>query len=123
MNRFIFILSVFITPFSFCQVKILFDARKAESAGNADWVIDADNHNLGFRNGPAVLGAGSESNPQRYPTPSQTGITATTDETYWNGALSAWAIDCVKQGYTVETLPYNGQITYNVHSNPQDLSN
>lgn len=123
MNRFIFILSPFITPFSFCQVKILFDATKAESACNADWVIDADNHNLGFRNGPAVLGAGSESNPQRYPTPSQTGITATTDETYWNGALSAWAIDCVKQGYTVETLPYNGQITYNVHSNPQDLSN
>ena len=28
------------------QIKILFDASKAESAGNADWVIDADLHNL-----------------------------------------------------------------------------
>ena len=28
------------------QIKILFDATKAETAGNADWVIDADNHNL-----------------------------------------------------------------------------
>ena len=28
--------------------KILFDARKAETAGNADWIIDADSHNIYF---------------------------------------------------------------------------
>lgn len=103
------------------QTKILFDASRAQSAGNADWVIDADQHNLGFFSGPATLG-GSESNAQTIPSPAQSGITAATPETFWNGALSYWAVDCVKQGYTVETLPYNGQITYGNASNSQDLT-
>jgi hypothetical protein len=102
--------------------KILFDATKAEAAGNADWVIDADQYNLGFQYGPAVIGQGDESNAQRYQTPVQSGITQTTQETYWNGALSAWGIDLVKKGYAVETLPYNGQITFGNTSNVQDLS-
>lgn len=105
------------------QIKILFDATKAQSAGNADWVIDADAHNLGFPSGPAIVGKGSESNPQRIPTPLQSTITASTLEDYWTGGLSNWGIDCVKQGYIVESLPYNGQITYGVSSNVQDLSN
>lgn len=104
------------------QIKILFDATKAESAGNADWVIDADVHNLYF-NATGVATTGSESNPQRFPTPAQSTITASTPETYWQGALSNWGIDLVKQGYSVETLPYNGSITYGSSSNPQDLSN
>lgn len=108
---------------SSAQIKILFDATKAEMAGNADWVLDADTHNLGFSGGPAVAGSGSESNAQRIPTPIQSTITASTPETYWDGALSNWGIDCVKQGYTVESLPYNGQITYGISSNLQDLSN
>jgi hypothetical protein len=33
------------------QVKILFDATKAESAGNADWIIDADLNNIGYFSG------------------------------------------------------------------------
>jgi len=37
------------------QTKILFDATKAETAGNADWVIDVDAHNLGYSGGPAQL--------------------------------------------------------------------
>lgn len=123
MKKFFCLISVcfyFIT--SNAQIKILFEAKKAQMAGNADWVIDADSHNLSFSNGPAATG-GNESNPQRIPTPAQSGITATTSETYWNGALSSWAVDCVKKGYIVETLPYNGQITYGVSSNLQDLSN
>jgi uncharacterized protein YjdB len=106
------------------QVKILFDATKAETAGNADWVIDSDTHNISWSSGPAVVGgSGSESNPQRIPTPAQSGITASTAESFWQGALSSWGIDLVKKGYTVETLPYNGTITYNNTSNAQDLSN
>lgn len=93
------------------QIKILFDATKDEMAGNADWVIDADSKTNG------------ESNPQRIPTPAQSGITANTSETYWTGALSAWAVDLVKQGYYVETLPISGKITYGDSSNVQDLSN
>jgi len=104
-------------------VKILFDASQAETAGNADWVIDADAHNLGFGTGPAVLNGGNESNAQKTPTPAQSGISGSTSETYWNGALSYWGIDCVRQNYIVESLPYNGQITYGNSSNTQDLSN
>lgn len=123
MKKILLVALVFISLYTNAQTKILFDATKAEMAGNADWIIDADLHNLGLSTGPSVLGGGSESNPQKTPTPFQSTITATTPETYWNGALSNWAIDCVKAGYVVETLPYNGQITYGVTTNLQDLSN
>lgn len=106
------------------QVKILFDGTKAESAGNADWVIDADAWNIDWYP-TASVGTGSfytSSNPQQVPTPAQSGITSSTPETYWSGAISAWAVDCAKKGYTVESLPYNGQITYGNTSNAQDLS-
>lgn len=104
-------------------VKVLFDARKAQMAGNADWVVDADLFNLGVGTGGAMtVGSGNEANPQRIPTPVQSGITSTTAETYWKGANSAWAVELVKRGYVIETLPYNGSITYGVNTNPQDLS-
>lgn len=103
------------------QVKILFDATKAETAGNADWIIDADSHNLDWNPG-AVVNGGNESNAQKIPTAAQSGITASTSETYWNGSLSSWGVALAKLGYTVETLPYNGQITYGNSTNTQDLS-
>ncbi len=105
-------LVVLLSYFAQAQTRILFDAIKAEMANNADWIIDADQHNI----------MGNESNPQRFPTPAQSGITANTPEYYWKGALSAWAVDCVKEGYIVETLPVSGQITYGT-TNVQDLSN
>ncbi len=122
--KFLFSLALFFftTP-GIAQVKILFDATKAETAGSADWVIDADLHNIGYSTGPAVVGSGSESNPQRFPTPLQSTVTTATAETYWEGGLSAWGIDCVNRGYEVETLPYNGAITYGNTSNAQDLGN
>ena len=103
-------------------INILFDATKAETAGNADWIIDSDIFNIGFSNGPATVGGGNEANPQILPTPAQSGITSNTAESFWKGALSGWGIDCVKKGYHVDTLPYNGQITYGNTSNAQDLS-
>lgn len=84
--------------------KFLFDATKAETAGNADWVIDEDNNK-----------------PQQVPTPAQQTVTGNTPETYWTGALSSWGIALVKAGNTVETLPANSAITYGNNSNPQDL--
>ncbi|MBN2639441.1 MAG: T9SS type A sorting domain-containing protein [Bacteroidales bacterium] len=119
----ILLFSLFLSLSSKAQKKFLFDATKAETAGNADWVIDADQFNLGYPNGFPVPGTGSESNPQEFPTPLQSTVTASTAETYWTGAISAWGIDLVKQGYEVSTLPYNGRITYGDQSNPQDLSN
>ena len=108
------------------QKRILFDCTHSESAGNGDWVIDADLHNLDW-NPTAKTGTGSSddhSNPQQYPTPTQTAVTSSTAETYWEGALSYWAIDLVNKGFWVETLPpLTGKITYGVSSNAQDLSN
>jgi hypothetical protein len=103
----------------------LFDATKAEMAGNADWVIDADSHNLSISSasdGSGIVGGGNESNPQRTPTPAASGITASTSETYWTGAISAWGVTMVKHGFGVESLPYNGSITYGNSSNAQDLT-
>ena len=119
---FIILIALVSYNLSNAQTKILFDATKAESAANADWVIDADTHNLSWSSGPATTN-GNESNPQRYPTPLQSTVTSTTAESYWEGCLSAWGIDLVKKGYEVETLPYNVAITYGNTSNVQDLSN
>lgn len=102
------------------QTKILFDCTKAETAGNADWIIDADLNNLYW--GPYLQYSGSESNAQRIPTPAQTGINTNTVETYWTGGLSNWAVDCAKQGFIVESLPANGQITFGSSTNVSDLS-
>ena len=85
--------------------KFLFDASHAETAGNADWVIDEDS-----------------SNPQRIPTPLQATITATTTESYWTGALSSWGIALAKLGHHVETLPSGTSITYG-GTGAQDLKN
>jgi hypothetical protein len=122
ITKLIFTLFFIFTLNFFGQNKILFDATKAEMAGNADWVIDSDLHNINATNGIPYVG-GTESNPQRFPNPAQANIIASTTETYWQGALSSWAIDCVKKGYQVETLPYNGIISYGNTNNVQDLSN
>ena len=104
--------------------KVLFDATKAQMAGNADWVIDADTHNIGTgTSGLMTTGAGTDSNPQRYPNPSQANVTASTAETYWQGGLSSWGVALVKKGFSVETLPIGGKITYGDATNAQDLSN
>jgi len=115
------LLLILISISSYSQTNILFDATKAETANNADWIIDADSWNLIYNPNPGI--GGNEANPSRYPTPSQSGITASTSENYWTGAISAWAVDAVQLGYNVETLPYNGSITYGSSSNSQDLSN
>jgi hypothetical protein len=124
------ILLIFINTIVLAQTgnKILFDATKAEMCGSADWIIDADANNIYFNSTTHIpyVSSGSTSgasNPQRIPSPAQSGITSSTSETYWTGALSAMAVDCAKQGYTVESLPFNGTITYGISSNPQDLSN
>lgn len=83
----------------------LFDASHAETAGNADWVIDEDG-----------------GTPQRIPTPPQANITTSTLETYWTGAISAWGVEMVKRGHQVETLPLGTPITFGDASNVQDLS-
>jgi hypothetical protein len=99
--------------------KFLFDASHLENAGSADWQIDAD----GTESVPIYTGGSTtETKAQRTPTPSYTGITASTPETYWKGGISSWAVSLVKLGELVETLPVGTAITYGNASNPQDLS-
>jgi uncharacterized repeat protein (TIGR01451 family) len=90
--------------------QVLFDNTKAETAGNADWIIDIH---------------------QPIPSPSISGITGASAETYWTGALSSWGVALAKllnsgqislPGNGLETLPIGGSITYGNSSNPQDLS-
>ena len=100
------IINFTINPVGTTAKKFLFDATKAETAGNADWVIDEDG-----------------GVPQRIPTPAQSTVTSTTPETYWTGAISSWGIALAKLGHTVETLPSTGSITFGNPGNPQDLSN
>ncbi|HEX2573870.1 MAG TPA: fibronectin type III domain-containing protein [Polyangia bacterium] len=94
-------------PAAHAQARVLFDAAHAQTAGNADWVLDEDTCGIA----------------QRYPTPTQSSITSTTGETYWRGAFSAFGVDVVKRGFSVESLPTGTAITYGNTSNPQDLSN
>lgn len=86
--------------------RFLFDATKAQTAGNADWVICEN----------------SSGTPVRFPSPDQTLITSTTLENYWRGGISAWGVALVKQGHYVETLAPGASITYGSTTNAQDLS-
>lgn len=82
--------------------KALFDNTHAQTAGNADWIIDTD---------------------QPLPVPAQSGVTGATPENFWTGANSSWGIALVKRGYQVATLTSSFGITYQNPSNPYDLSN
>ncbi len=105
-------------------VKILFDCTKAETAGQADWVVDATVHNLHWYSDGTIGTSGTGSNPGRYPTTTaESSITSSSPETAWEGGLSNWGIDLVNYGYEVETLVPTGAITYGNTSNAQDLSN
>jgi hypothetical protein len=116
-------LVVFFCSRANAQISVLFDATKGESAGNADWIIDADAHNISWNPNAYICGACSESNAQQLPSPAQPAAGVTVAETYWQGGLSYWALDCAYKGYKVETLPaLTGRITYGDNTNAQDLS-
>lgn len=80
--------------------RVLFDNTKAETAGNADWIISTSQPDpLGQNGSPAK-------------------------ETDWTGALSSWGVALQKAGgYSLATLPSGRTITYGSSSNAQDLSN
>jgi hypothetical protein len=102
---------VFLLVVSSACAQVLFDATKAETAGNADWVINGSS--------------------QRILSPPVSVVTASTSETNWTGGLSAWGVDLAKllnsgqialPGNGIETLPSGAAITYGSGSNAQDLS-
>ncbi|MGW5722623.1 hypothetical protein ACWEVP_41080 [Amycolatopsis sp. NPDC003865] len=69
--------------------RVLFDNTKAETAGNADWIVGTSQPDPTAQN----------SLPQK--------------ETDWTGALSAWGVALQKTGqYSIKTLPAGNTITY-----------
>ena len=79
--------------------RVLFDNSKAETAGNADWIISTSQ--------PDPLG--QNANPS--------------SETSWTGALSAWGVALQRTGqYSLKTLPAGSTITYG-GSGALDLQN
>ncbi|AYG84404.1 hypothetical protein DWB77_06618 [Streptomyces hundungensis] len=79
--------------------RVLFDNSKAETAGNADWIIGTSQ--------PDPLG--------QNPSPSA--------EKDWTGALSSWGVALQKTGgYALKTLPSGSSITYGT-SSATDLKN
>ncbi|MFG2042774.1 hydrolase [Dactylosporangium sp. NPDC048998] len=79
--------------------RVLFDNSKAETAGNADWIISTSQ--------PDPLGQ----NP------------APTTESSWTGALSSWGVALQRTGeYSLKTLPAGNTITYG-GSGALDLKN
>ncbi|MFC0542194.1 hypothetical protein [Kutzneria chonburiensis] len=79
--------------------RVLFDSSKAETAGNADWIISTSQ-----------------------PDPLKQDSTPSSDKD-WTGALSSWGIALQKTGqYTLDTLPAGNTITYGSTSNALDLS-
>ncbi|HEY2093972.1 MAG TPA: Ig-like domain-containing protein [Thermoanaerobaculia bacterium] len=108
LRALVFSLLLVVSLTAFAQQKtILFDAKHAQTAGNADWTLDEDSCGVA----------------QRFPTPDQAGITSSTAETYWSGGFSAMGVDLVKKGFHVESLPTTGRISYNDGTNAQDLKN
>jgi len=80
--------------------RVLFDNTKAETAGNADWII----------------GTGQPDPTAQNSAPQQ--------ETDWTGALSAWGVALQKTGqYSLKTLPAGNTISYGNTANPLDLAN
>lgn len=79
--------------------RVLFDNSKAETAGNADWIISTSQPDpLGQKASPSV-------------------------EKDWTGALSAWGVALQKTGdYSLKTLPSGNTITYGT-SSALDLQN
>jgi hypothetical protein len=79
--------------------RVLFDNTKAETAGNADWIIST-----------------SQPDPLRQDSTPQS-------ETDWTGALSSWGVALQKTGqYSLDTLPSGSTITYGNTSSALDLS-
>lgn len=99
--RILLVLAALATPAAAAPRRALFDNTHAETAGNADWIIDTD---------------------QPLPLPAQSTVGPATPRTYWLGAISSWGIDLVKRGYEVATLAAPNAITYGDTTKLYDLS-
>ncbi|MCC6350407.1 MAG: hypothetical protein IT347_12540 [Candidatus Eisenbacteria bacterium] len=91
----------FAAPTAAAPKRALFDNTHAETAGNADWIVDTD---------------------MPLPLPDQSTVGPATPRTYWLGAISSWGVDLVKRGFEVTTLSAPNAITFGDTTKPYDLS-
>ncbi len=84
---------------SLAGTRVLFDNSKAETAGNADWIISTS-----------------------IPDPTGENPSPQSDKD-WTGAISSWGVALQKSGYSLKTLAAGGTITYGDSGNALDLSN
>src|ERR1700753_4461930 len=78
-----------VTPHATGVHRVLFDDTKAETAGNADWIISTSMPDPTLQN----------ANP--------------TTETSWTGAISAWGVALQRTGqYSLKTLAPGNTLTY-----------
>ncbi|HKI05334.1 MAG TPA: fibronectin type III domain-containing protein [Thermoanaerobaculia bacterium] len=112
--------------------KVLFDARHGETAGEADWIVDADTSQLTFLTFQCRTNSNRHHSGQRFPTPPQSQIQQGTPETFWEGGISAWAMALAKdalnpvrgRNWQIEQYAWDGPaMTFGNAGNPQDLSN
>ena len=119
-------------PLAATAQRVLFDARHGQTAGNADWIVDADSAELEFLNFQCQPRSRRHSSGQRMPSPPQSEITPETPETFWHGGISAWAVDLAKDAlkperdrdWRIEQYPWNAPpMTYGNPAHTQDLAN
>ena len=110
--------------------RVLFDARHGQTAGNADWIVDADSSQQIWSDYRCAR-LGHHHSAQRFPTPPQATIGPDTPETVWSGGISAWAVDLVQDAldpargrdWTIEQYPWDApELTFGDPMNPQDLA-
>ncbi len=125
----LFVIFLFSLPVS--AQKVLFDGSHGETAGNADWIVDADS-SLQYWDAYTCTPGANHHSAQAIPTPPQSDITLSTPETYWDGGISAWAMDLVHDSldvsrnrtWQIEQYPWDAPpFSYGDGTNPQDLSN
>ncbi len=111
--------------------RVLFDARHGQTAGSADWIVDADSSRQVWSDYRCTR-TGRHHSAQRFPTPPQSTIGPQTPETVWSGGISAWAVDLAKDAldpargrtWTIEQYPWDApELTFGDPMNPQDLAN
>jgi len=111
--------------------RVLFDASHGQTAGNADWIIDADTSDQVWLNYKCQH-TDNHHSAQRLPTPPQETLTLDSPETVWDGGISAWAVDLAKDAldpgrdrdWQIEQYPWDApEMTFGDPINPQDLGN
>jgi len=126
----LFVLFVLSQSLAAETLRVLFDGRHGQTAGSADWIVDADASDQYWDTFRCEQG-GNHHSAQRFPTPPQEDVRLDTPETFWSGGISAWALALAKdslrpergRSWRIEQYPWDAPgFSFGDPTNPQDLS-